>query len=488
MKINKLIITAPYGLIALLTAFLLIFLVSDPNSVIARSLGANIPIIPALPNQSIDACDLIPPGGEISTREETTCVAQYGSNPGEKFVQINTLRQNAGETSWLCSTLLEPNDFRVFMKEVNFGDCGIQSEIAYLGEPAYGYTGWEIHYYYQGISVRVATKQDYPANQNWIYDTAEVIEQIIQNYLDIPTSPETADELPDWIKNGQVYINKRGNEIQVPDWLDWIKPKSVTEPIKGVIKPIEGQIWIYSTALEKWRGPAKAGDFLHSGDIVIAGDNSNAQIYIKGIGWLDTIHIADNASLSFPLPEQETDYPTLWYLYSGMIKAKRTLTGEPLSTSYPPFLVSDFSAIVGARSEFVFSHDPETKTSTIYLIEGEIDYYNMVAAGTDDGLITTGQKLVVKGDGTETVLPFDETELEAVLAANNLKDTKILDQEEIEQLFSGNNNGRNEGPPRNWIIILAVLGTMTCFVTILVIAAVIVFLVIKSRKKNVAGE
>ena len=377
------------------------------------------------------------------------------------------------------------------MKEVDYGDCGIQAEIAYLGEPAPGYTGWQIHYYYQGIRVVVATKQEYPANQDWMYNTAREIELIIQNYLDIPSSPETTDDLPDWIKNGQAIINERGNEIQVPDWLDWIKPKPGSETIQGVIRPTEGEIWVYNKASGKWQGPAKTGDFIHSGDIIIAGDDSRAEIYVKGRGWMDTIRIADNALLGFPLPEKETDYPNLWTLYSGMIKAKRTLTGEPLPPgmeSPSPFSIGDYQGITGARSEFVFWHDPDTNTTSVYLIEGEIDYYNLVASGPEDGMLSAGQKLLIYEDGTETVLPFDESELDSILAANNIKETEPLNQEEIEQLFSGYNNGQNEGFSRNWIIILAGLGIMFCFGIILVIAGVFIFLIIRSRKKNVPEE
>jgi len=129
----------------------------------------------------IDPCDLMPPGGKISTQNETTCVAQYSSNPSEKVVQIQPLQYNT-DTDTLCRGLLEPSDYHVFMSEVDFGDCGIQAEISYQGKPAPGYTGWEIIFYYKRINVRIATSQDYPANKSWIYDTAESIEKIIQGY------------------------------------------------------------------------------------------------------------------------------------------------------------------------------------------------------------------------------------------------------------------------------------------------------------------
>jgi hypothetical protein len=60
MKMNKKIISTPVGLIALLTAFLLTLLGSDPNSVLAYSRDINNLV---LSNQVIDPCDLIPPGG-----------------------------------------------------------------------------------------------------------------------------------------------------------------------------------------------------------------------------------------------------------------------------------------------------------------------------------------------------------------------------------------------------------------------------------------
>ena len=319
-----------------------------------------------------------------------------------------------------------------------------------------------------------------PAGEAEDYYSFELTKQ-----SNLDDSEQTADDLPGWIKIKPLDLVKRGEEIYVPDWLDWLKPKAnVQGPIKAFIKPREGEeILIYNADTEKWQVPATAGQPLSTGDIVIVGDDTSAEIFLQGEGWMDSIRLADNASLRLPLPEPKTNYPTLWTIYSGAIRAKRTILGETLPPSVPPFSVGDYNAITGARSEFVLIHDQETHTSTYYLINGEIDYYNLIAAGPEDGMITTGQKLTVTADGTETILAFDETELESVLVEYNLKETDPLSQEEIEGLFSEVSDAVNEDVSRNKPINLAIIGAILCVVLILGIGAVIVIIVLISKKK-----
>jgi len=146
-------------------------------------------------DQLPDPCSLIPNGGTISTQNETTCVAQFGAEGGEKMVQIQLNVDNLDADSQ-CEGLKQPSDFHEFLNDSSFGDCGIEVIIGYQGEPAPGYTGWALMYFYQGIHVRVATSQDHPANQGWVHDTAQEIEDLIDAEQDTIVPNDEAQGLP----------------------------------------------------------------------------------------------------------------------------------------------------------------------------------------------------------------------------------------------------------------------------------------------------
>jgi len=312
------------------------------------------------------------------------------------------------------------------------------------------------------------------------FGSIELTLQSSQDQVD-DTAPEmippVQGDLPDWVTNGQAYINGHGEGIYVPGWLDWIKPKPVqgSSQAQAVIQPRDGEnIWIYSRAARAWKPVDQSGQALYSGDIVMAGPDSNAAVYMRGGGYQDTILVADEASLRLPMPETETEYPTLWNLYYGAVRVKREFMGEQPVQVHPPFAMASWTTAVGARSEFIFVHDPAAETSRIFLIEGEIDYYNLAAAGPDAGSITTGQELSISQDGTETILPFDTAETGSILAAHGFPESDPLSQDEIDLLFSGNTTADEPGQALRWVIL-----SLLCivFAGIVIIGLVIFFAV-----------
>jgi hypothetical protein len=473
--------------ILFLFIILLILLVFGTNPAQAGSPGMDNIDQVTRPDQNIDPCDLMPSAGRISSQSEISCTAQFSSTPAEMLVQIQSNLAAVGNAR-LCSGLLEPSDFHIMMKEAKIGDCGIEAEVSYQGTPTPGYTGWMVRYYYQGISVRVATSQAYPANQDWVYDTANEIVGIIDDYLVAPETEDTESELPDWIKNPEVQIDDWGEKIYIPDWLDWIEPQPIEDTIRAVVNPIDGEAWIYNRKTQEWRGPAKAGDFLHSGEVIVVGEDSSMQIYVRRQGYIVTTTVTDNASLAFVPDETVSDYPILWQLYSGLVKIKRDYTGEPLPYEPAENVGVEFSTTTAIRSEAVLSYDPETKITDIYLIEGEIDYYNLIAAGPDDGSLISGEKLIIWGDGTEAVQPFDQSELESFLTAHNIKETDPLDLEEIEKLLDGTSPVGDQEGNGNRNIIFFLVGLFCCFGIVLIIGAVILILVFQARKKKEQGD
>jgi hypothetical protein len=488
MKSNTRLIFNPLLRYILFFIIFLIFVISGSTLAQARSAITRIPGIGDIPHQSIDPCDLMPEEGTISTQNETTCVAQFSSTPGEKVVQIGTLVMGKFDNAHLCGGLLEPSDFHVIMKEAKIGDCGIQAEVGYQGTPAPGYTGWMVLFYYQGISVRVTTSQDYPASQAWVYDTAEEIVGIIDDYLGTTDTRDAEPDLPDWIRNPEVKIGEKGEEIYVPDWLDWIKPQPIEDTIRGVVRPALGEAWIYNRESDEWRGPAKSGDFLHSDEVIVVGEDSSMEVFIRRDNGVISTTVSDLASLALDPDIPESDYPYLWYIYSGTVKIKRELTGEAMPPEHPILVTGEYTIVTSIKSEAVISLDPITRITEIFLIEGEIDYYNMVAAGPDDGSLNSGERLTIWGDGTENIQSFTQSELDGFLEEKNFKEADPLDLYEIEELLEESGSEGERLGKMDRTILLVLVGTFLCFGIVLVIGVVVVVLVIQSRKKKEQGE
>jgi hypothetical protein len=437
--------------------------------------------------QTIDPCIFMPSEGKISTQNEANCVSQFSSTPAERVVQISTTVMGKLDNATLCAGLIKPSDYHIMTKEAKVGDCGIQAEVSYQGTPMPGYTGWMVRYYYQGISVRIASSADYPANQTWVYDTAEEIVEIIDNKLGTSGVEETATELPDWIRNPEVPLESKGEEIYVPEWLDWIKPQPEEDNIRGVVRPFFGEAWILNRDTNEWRGPVKNGDFIYSSEVIIIGEDSSVEVIYRNEYGMVHATASDLATLAFDSDIPKSNYPILWHLYSGTVKIKREYTGEAMPPEPVITLVgSDFSGITGARSEVVISHDSTTLITDIFLIDGEVDYYNLITAGPEDGSLISGERLTIWGDGTEMIQPFEQSELDNFLAERNFSEGEPLDTGEIEQLLGENGSESNQKDDNTRTIVLIVLGALVCFGTLLIIIGIVVFLVIRSRKKNLA--
>lgn len=149
---------------------------------------------------------------------------------------------------------------------------------------------------------------------------------------------------------------------------------------------------------------------------------------------------------------------------------------------------AEFSTTTSIRSEAVLSYDPETKLTAIYLISGEIDYYNLIAAGQEDGSLRGGERLVIRGDGSEALQPFDQTELDSFLAAHNYKELDSPDPDRLEEPLTGSSpigDGDGKAPQE---ILGILVGLLCCFGGLMILGIGIVLLVILSRKKRPAPD
>lgn len=459
-------------------------------------------------DEGIDPCDFLPAGGDISTQRETTCIAQYASEPGVLVVQIDTVRLPGTASRQDCMLLRQDDDFRVYWNDVDYGDCGISAEVSYKGEPAPGYTGWMILYYFDRFTVRVATSQDYPANETRVRGLAGEVETKITNYLGQPQtedeiiSPDAPDEgsddfyeplpdpqdLPDWIQDGQAYIDEdTGIAIYVPDWLEWLKPEKLIRGRGTVIEP-DGKIWVYNRALRKWKGPIRSDTALYTEDIIATGSSSSCRVVFRNPeGNQDTISVGGDTLLEIPgLPNDQpkSEYPNLWAIYKGVVKITHAIRGQSIKVEPASFVIHTPTIVVGTRgTEFVVSVDPEMQDTTVHLIEGELNYYNLAEGGTEDRVLTAGHTLVVFANGKEIISETNQEGLENLLAQHNLDDEGKLDQDTIEQGLSDQTSSQVGRTTQTESIFLMFCCCLLCMFVITVIIAV-VFVILRARKNR----
>jgi hypothetical protein len=108
------------------------------------------------------------------------------------------------------------------------------------------------------------------------------------------------------------------------------------------------------------------------------------------------------------------------------------------------------------------------------MISGEFDYYNMIAPKPEAGLVTPGYKLQVNKDGTETITPFTNAEIEALMIKYKLEEPVLLSQNELEALFDKAEQDAASGFPMLPVIIVGVV----------IVAAVTAFFLFRARTKT----
>jgi hypothetical protein len=103
------------------------------------------------------------------------------------------------------------------------------------------------------IQPRLSTSE--PFHILWVYEPGEA-GPTGAAAADAPTTTSTVDDRPAWQQRAERYVTEAGTVIHVPAWLQWLKPKEITQQRGTVIEP-KGEVWIYDNAFGKWRGPLK---------------------------------------------------------------------------------------------------------------------------------------------------------------------------------------------------------------------------------------
>lgn len=331
----------------------------------------------------------------------------------------------------------------------------------------------------------------------WVYTPGEASSSASQTATAASgtTSSTGSDDRPAWQKRAEQYVTRGGEIFDVPPWLQWLKPKELTQQRGTIIEP-KGEVWVYDSAFGKWKGPLKADTTLYSGDRVRTGPKTTCRVvFTNKKGQQDVISVSSDTLVESPRAIKESPYPALWSLYEGAVRIKRAVTvitgGEIPKTQENPFIVRtptiaggtrgslpDFNGaycaieepgivLAGAQpepwlstaagppaadeewtvtEEFIVSTDG--LSTSVYVISGELDYHNyqpgsegdpalfVAAGGPKESVISSGQKLTVTDTGTESVTAFTGNELDSLVAAQGLDEPQLLGEQEVQALLT----------------------------------------------------
>jgi hypothetical protein len=132
--------------------------------------------------QDLDPCAVMPPGGRPGDVAESSCFATFSSETRGRIVQTFLIWPHLTSED-VCQKRSENGDTMTVIESVPFGECGYRIDVHYLGQKTGSYSGWQISFILDRFEVRVATKDEYPANRDWIEATAAEIEANIRVYL-----------------------------------------------------------------------------------------------------------------------------------------------------------------------------------------------------------------------------------------------------------------------------------------------------------------
>ena len=88
---------------------------------------------------------------------------------------------------------------------------------------------------------------------------------------------DPSDNHPDWVKRSEEHFNS-AEEIYVPDWLEWMKPKRSGKNQSTLLTRGSEGVWVYDHLFKKWRGSIHGEKRLNSGDMVSTGPQSDCWV------------------------------------------------------------------------------------------------------------------------------------------------------------------------------------------------------------------
>ena len=190
------------------------------------------------------------------------------------------------------------------------------------------------------------------------------------------------------------------------DYRTWPPPFYSPVPLiyrsRGVLIPVEGNIYIFNAGLQKWyrvRGQVP----IYTGDVVKS-TSGTGKIYAHEGGV--SIAVSPDTLIQVPLSEEEMATQDQWdtFLWNGVVSIKRLFTGEIQGRN--PWVADTVQITTATRgTEYVLEYDEEFQESIVMLKEGELDITEKASNTTT--LLTAGTTYLSSGGETFTYAMTD---------------------------------------------------------------------------------
>ncbi|MFC1920149.1 hypothetical protein ACFLYQ_00310 [Chloroflexota bacterium] len=321
-------------------------------------------------------------------------------------------------------------------------------------------------------------------------------------------------------------------ESKLPSFLQgWVKNPNTNDKTtvkRGRIDPGQAEVYVYHKAFKKWVGPLKSEVPVYTGDIVVTTGGKNAIVTFfndhlgEGGHSTDSIPISGDTVLQVPFtPEDyaEKEEYLLWSLYKGAVRVKRAAFKETnLLEERDPFIVRTPTVVCGSgegrrphfgsspentlpvavaslvpdlgnilsssasvnedwtdTSDFIIQYDPETESTSIYVISGEVDYYNLIMGGEDTSVLTAGESLFLSERGNEYVEPLSQEQWDALVDENKLGNITYPDEADMAEYFGEDSSDDQTSGSSSSTVIFVIIG--------IVVLGALAFSIYKFRTK-----
>ena len=147
---------------------------------------------------------------------------------------------------------------------------------------------------------------------------------------------------------------------------------STDQPSNAKIVATEGDVFVYMSAFNKWRGPVRSGQPMYPGDILLTRDRGAAKVTLFNQEGETTIDISPDTRLE--LPRKKEAEPETWtgYLQEGAVRIYNAIVDGEEEPSPTAFNVRTPTISTGRRgTDYILAH--KDGVSTVVLHEGAVD-------------------------------------------------------------------------------------------------------------------
>ncbi len=204
------------------------------------------------------------------------------------------------------------------------------------------------------------------------------------------------------------------------------KPIPKESTVKGKVLSADGEVFVWSAAFRKWKGPVSNGALVYNGDVLITTSRGEAQLIIYGTGGQDIVGVRADTLLEIPDPTNFKKHDgTLWGILKGKaVEVYNAVTGNEVEVPMWRRQMQTVTVTLATRGTYyIVAYNEISNTSKIFLQEGEAEITPIV--GGDTVVLYAGESYTYTGNGVVATSTMNTDEWNKIRAQYGFNKDKI---------------------------------------------------------------